>query len=249
MPAGVSVRLARHVPYHRSVALLSSILSAAVLMLATTIAVIAPASGSSASAQVPQIPATFYGSATIDGKAPPEGSEVRGIINGLDCTQPGAAGTITAEGVGAYVINVMHESQKPGCGKNGVTVSFTIAGQAAGQTATWAQGPQPLGLNVGTGEVKPLPSNVPVPTEATQATAVAGNATADNRSPGSSANTPLPPGTSVDGSDDDDGPGVAGIAIVLLLAIAVVAGAAGMAVSKRKSPPGPPGGGGTGEPT
>ena len=224
-------------------------LAAAVFVLAAMVVATPEANSSHASAQVPQIPATFYGSATIDGKAPPEGSEVRGIINGLDCTQPGAAGTITAEGVGAYVINVMHESQAAGCGKNGVTVSFTIAGQPAGQTANWAQGPQPLGLNAGSGAVQPLPSNVPVPTEAAQGTAVPGGTTVDGRSPGSNANTPLPPGTSADGSDDDDGPGVAGIAVVALLVIAVAAGAAGMAVSRRGSPPRPPDGGGTGEPT
>ena len=36
-----------------------------------------------ASAQ-PSVPATFYGSVTVNGQAAPTGSEVRGFIDGLD---------------------------------------------------------------------------------------------------------------------------------------------------------------------
>ncbi len=187
-------------------------------------------------AQVPQIPATFYGSATVDGQAPPEGSSVRGIVNGLDCTQPGAAGTITAEGVGAYVIHVMHETQMPGCGNQGATVSFTIAGRAAGQSAPWAQGPQMLGLNAGTGEVQPLPSTVPVSTQPGRtASAVPSGAppTGDIQLPGAKP-TPLPPGTSdEDDNADGGGLGIAGLAIIALFMIALLAGAAGVIVSRR----------------
>ena len=202
--------------------------------------------------QVPQIPATFYGAATVDGKAPPEGSEVRGIINGLDCTQPGAAGTISADGVGAYVISVMHESQRSGCGKDGATVNFTIAGRDAGQSATWAPGPQQLGLNAGIGQAQPLPSNVPVPTNAPETASAAASGVPPAGSVQSQAtrgSTPLPPGTSDTTDSDGDGPGVAGVAIVALFVIALLAGAAGMIVSRRKAAPGPPRDGGTGEPT
>ncbi len=192
-------------------------------------------------AQVPQIPATFYGSATVDGKAPPEGSLVRGLINGLDCTQPGAAGTITAEGVGAYVIHVMHESQLPGCGKQGATVTFTVAGRAAGQSAPWAQGPQPLGLNAGAGEVQPLPSTVPVPTQAVATTPTAPGSvptTGDVRVSGAQS-TPRPPGISQGRPEADGaGPGSAGFAIIALFLLALLAGAAGVIVSRRKPPAG-----------
>ena len=181
-------------------------------------------------AQVPDVPATFYGSATIDGGLPPVGSPVRGFVDGRDCTQPGAMGTIAAGSVGAYVISVMHESQQPGCGREGAAITFTIAGREAGQSATWKRGPQELGLNAGTGAVQPLPPGIPTPAAAQTAVTPGGAPTLVT----AGGSTPRPPGVSPDEpGDDDDGPGVAGVVLTGLAVIALAGGVAGWLISRR----------------
>lgn len=116
----------------------------------------------------PQVPATFYGSVTVDGRPVPEGTEVLAFVDGKDCTQRGPSyrGTVTIEGVSAYSIAVVHESQIPGCGAPGKTVTFTIAGRPARQTAVWQFGPQRVDLSVGAGAPIPLPTPTPTPPSA-----------------------------------------------------------------------------------
>lgn len=124
----------------------------------------------------PQLPATYYGTASIDGKPPPAGSEVRGLINGKDCTQgaPGSRPVAIENGVAEYVILVVHESQVPGCGRAGATVTFTIGGRLASQTSAWSADLHQLDLNAGSGSPIPLPTATATPTPrpgATPATA------------------------------------------------------------------------------
>jgi hypothetical protein len=205
----------------------------------------------------PQIPATFFGSASIDGRPVDDGTEVRGYIDGKDCTQPGPAyqGTVTDGGVSAYSIVVMHESQEPGCGSEGKTVTFTVGGQAAEQTSPWSTGsPIRLDLNAGAGQPIPLPTPTPSPTidparptATTQPPTSAGEAspaltprtgtppTDDIELPG----TPGPPGepTSIPvrEADDDNEDGTT-VAVVLgggLLVLALAGGAAGYLLSRR----------------
>lgn len=160
----------------------------------------------------PQLPATFYGTASIDGAPVPDGTPVRALIDGKDCTQPGPAqrGTIRDGGVSAYVLTVMHESQEPGCGREGKTVTFTIGGWPATQVATWRSGaPQRLDLNAGAGQAPPLPTPTPAPpgsaetpppaTGTTGETTPAGaGSTPAGSSPSAVAATPVspPPGLS-----------------------------------------------------
>jgi len=211
-----------------------------------------------ASAQ-PQVPATFFGSVTIDGKPPEDGTEVRGFVDGQDCTQlgPGYRGTIIDAGVGAYVINIVHESQKAGCGKEGKTVTFAIAGRPAVQTAKWQLGPQRIDLTIGPGTPVPLSTATPIPTAGP--TQVAATATEVAKS------TPLMTGTPP--TDDIKLPfstgsarqpqsqptsqasgGSGGFPVLLVVFLVVVALAAGGAIAgvalSRRSPtqkgPGPP---------
>jgi hypothetical protein len=176
----------------------------------------------------PQVPASFYGSATIDGEAPPPGTEVRGFIDGRDCTQKDAAGTYEAGAVGAYIISVMHESQASGCGREGATVTFRVGGRDAAQTATWSMGLHQLDLNAGSGEPHPLPSNVP-----TRGPQPGFSGTASRGTP-----TPAPPGFDVndDPGGDDGGLGIAGFALVALAGLAVVGAAAAWALRTRRRP-------------
>jgi hypothetical protein len=98
----------------------------------------------------PTPPATFSGSASIDGKPAPSGTAIRAFIGGHDCTQPGAAGTVLQGGVALYRIEVLAESQLAGCGSEGRVVTFSIAGLSANQTATWIAAVQTLDLTAST---------------------------------------------------------------------------------------------------
>lgn len=155
--------------------------------------------GAAAFAQ-PQVPAAFYGSASIDGEPVPDGTEVRGFIDGKDCTQVGPAyrGTVNEGGVSAYSILVMHESQEPGCGTEGKTVTFTIGGREAEQTATWRAGPQQLDLNAGVGEPLQLPTPTPTPTPVPDQP----TSTPEPPSPAANAETPPPLLTGTPPTDD-----------------------------------------------
>ena len=157
----------------------------------------------------PQIPATFFGSASIDGKAPPADTDVRAFVGDLDCTQPGQQARFAIEnGVGQYVLHVMHESQKPGCGRDGVKVTFRVGGREANVTGAWKAGPNLLNLNAGSGVAAALPSAT---STATRAEPTAGITRTTSAVP--SSGSPSRPATS-DGRTPTiivgDGRGVAG---------------------------------------
>lgn len=200
------------------------------LALAAVAVAITMGDRSSVSAQdlPPQVPAIFYGSVTIDGEAPPPGAPVRGLVDGTDCTQPGAMGAIPAEDVGAYVIAVMHESQQPGCAREGQRITFTVGDREADQSADWAPGPQRLDLNAGEGAPKPLPDDVSLPLQPGNDT---DNLGGDGDSPGT---TPLPPGVAIESEDANDGTNLGAIAITALGALAVAGAAAGWFLTRRR---------------
>lgn len=208
----------------------------------------------SGAAAQPQIPATFYGSVTVDGKPATDGVEVRAIVNGLDCSQPapGERPVIRDGETSAYVLSVVHESQRPGCAQIGSAVTFTIAGRAAVQSAPWKPGPNRLDLSAGAAPPIPLPSptgtiaaafatetaGAPVPTSATLARPTGTPPTDDI----TFDKTPAPPGTIVPSGPGaevkgSDGPPVLPIVLGVLLVLAVAAGAAGFALSRRKGSP------------
>lgn len=210
--------------------------------------------GMTAAFAQPSVPATFFGSVTINGQAAPTGTEIRGLIGGTDCTQsaPGERPAIREGEATAYVIAVVHESQRPGCGRPGLVVTFTINGEQADQAATWEAGPIHIDLSVGPGGIIPLPTATPtVPGAAPTSTNLPSEPapipgtppTDDVTFPGT---TQSPPGietpggdgiVSAAGSDRDRGGGASLAPIVLaVLAIIAVAGAAtGFALSRRRS--------------
>ncbi len=194
----------------------------------------------------PGIPATFYGSASVDGQPVPDGTPVRGFINGKDCTQPPPPerpGTMRDGGVSAYVIDVMHESQEPGCAAEGRTVTFTIGGRPANETAMWKAGDQHLDLNAGSGQPLPLPTATTATAGPTQAAATAteqakftpraaGTLPTDDVSLGS---TPHLPGSTAAEAPrgDSGGPSALSILLVLVLILGVAGAGAGIALSRR----------------
>lgn len=173
----------------------------------------------------PQLPATFYGSVTVDGKPAAAGTEVRGLVNGIDCTQSaiGERPVIRDGETAAYVIHVVHETQRPGCASSNSTVTFTIGGRPAAQTAPWKPGPLRLDLSTGAAPPIPLPSPTGTPP------------TDDVRFD----STPLPPGADDPARDSEDSGGRPVIAMVaggLLVAAGLGAGAA-YAIRRKRPPP------------
>lgn len=198
----------------------------------------------------PQLPSAVYGSASIDGMAVPDGTQVRGYIDGHDCTQTsGLTGTVTDGGVSAYVINVMHETQRAGCGKEGKTITFTIDGRPAPLSAAWKIGIQRLDLNIGQGQPIALPTLTPVTAGSTTIapTPAAGASPSPAAQPTGPpptgppptddvhfGNTPKPPGSQPGSTSEHSGAPVAGIGLVALALIAVAGGVAGYLLSRRK---------------
>lgn len=119
---------------------------------------------SAATAQdIPAPPATFFGTVTVDGERVSEGTPVVALIDGKECGQaerePGSKGTMKVTeaipeynikvGDSLYVVDVVSDSQVPGCGTEGATVTFLIAGRPADQTGEWNAGPNVLNLTAG----------------------------------------------------------------------------------------------------
>ena len=121
------------------------------------------AAGAAAASAQPQIPATVYGSVTIDGQPAPTGTEVRAFIGSTDCTQaaPGERLAFREGQATAYVVTVLHESQRPGCGRTGAVITFTVDGRPALQSVAWEPGPIRLDLSLGSPTVIPLPTATP----------------------------------------------------------------------------------------
>jgi len=109
-------------------------------------------------------PATFFGSVTVDGHSVRDDTAVVALIDGKVCSEeekePGQRGTWTAtearpeygieSGDSLYVVDVVSDSQVPGCGTEGATVTFLIAESLAHQRGLWIAGSNPLNLTAGT---------------------------------------------------------------------------------------------------
>src|SRR5687768_16052845 len=85
--------------------------------------------GPSVAAQ-PLPPNRFFGRATTGGQGA-AGAAIAALVGGTNC------GSTTADGTGNYRLDVLSSGERPGCGTDGATVAFTIAGQRASQTGTW----------------------------------------------------------------------------------------------------------------
>ncbi|MBI5947957.1 MAG: hypothetical protein HY875_07455 [Chloroflexi bacterium] len=191
----------------------------------------------------PSVPAMFYGTAAIDGRSVAEGTAVRALVDGKDCSQMPAKGTVLDQGVSVYAVSVMHESQEAGCGRAGKTVTFTVGGRVAVQQAEWKDGVHQLDLNVGTGTTLPLPQATAVAPESAAATRTA--AAKFQAAPAGSAlptDDPgiRPPGGEIAGEGEDaageSGSRILGMVIVVLGGIAAVGAGVGAWLAHKRSP-------------
>lgn len=223
------------------------------LFLAASVTAVGLALFASGAWAQPSVPGTFYGSVTVDGQPAADGVEVRAIINGQDCSQPapGTRPVIRDGAVSEYVLSVVHESQRPGCARDGSPITFTVAGRPAVQSAQWKPGPIHLDLSVGAAPPIPLPS----PTGTIAAIVASATAeAADSPSPAPARptgtpptddvtfdRTPIPPGTTPGDSSateekDDGGPPVFILVVAVLLALGAIGAGVGFALSRRRPP-------------
>jgi len=201
-----------------------------------------------ASAQ-PSVPATFYGSVTVDGAPAEAGLEVRGFVNGIDCSQsaPGERPIIRDGATAAYVLYVVHDSQRPGCAREGSTVTFTIGGRPAVQTATWKPGPARLDLSAGAAPPIPLPSptgTVAAAIETAQAAPSPPSATGTLVRPTGTPptddvrfeRTPIPggPPPTTSAGDDSGGGSATTVLLVAVALLAIAGGAVGIVLARRQ---------------
>ena len=126
-------------------------------------------------------PATFFGTVTVDGHNVSDGTAVVALIDGKVCgegeREPGRKGTWTASeadpeygiesGDSMYVVDVVSDSQVPGCGTDGAKVTFLIAGRPSQQVGLWRAGSNPLNLTAGTPPRTVEPTTTPSGGEAT----------------------------------------------------------------------------------
>lgn len=201
----------------------------------------------------PQIPATFFGSVTVDGKPAADGVDVRAIVNGQDCSQalPGTRPVVRDGESAAYVLSVVHESQRAGCATAGTRVTFTVGGVSAVQAGIWKPGPIRLDLSTGAAPAVPLPSptgtiaalfatetaGAPIPTSATlvrpSGTPPTDDVQFNRTSVPTSPLSPIDPAREV---KDEDGFSIL-LGLVLSLVFLGGAGAAiGFALARRRPP-------------
>jgi MYXO-CTERM domain-containing protein len=142
-------------------------------MLATALLVGTSLLGTDISEAQPAPPATFVGTVTIDGDAVADGTPVLALVKndkvcGKSSREPGQEGTWTLEedidnlgmhsGDSIYIIDVASDSQTPGCGTEGATVTFQVDGEPANEQGLWKAGLNTLNLTVGQA---PAPDTTP----------------------------------------------------------------------------------------
>lgn len=88
-------------------------------------------------AQTP--PVRVFGTVTVDGATPPQGTTVEAFVDGVLCGE-GTVRQLGAEiGVG-YVVDVLPSSERRACGEDGKQIRLKVGGRDVDQTATYVPG-------------------------------------------------------------------------------------------------------------
>ena len=102
--------------------------SAAMLGLALLLGLVGMSAGAAiAQGAPPNPPARYAGTVTVDGTAAAAGASVQAWVGGAVCA------TTAVNAAGTYVVDV-----SAACGGAGTTVSFSVDGVAATETAAWS---------------------------------------------------------------------------------------------------------------
>jgi len=204
-----------------------------------------------------QPPATVFGSISDAAGRVSDGVPVEGYIGETLCGK--GKTEYTGEGdsrVTVYVIDVVSESQTPGCGREraGQQVRIKVGDRFANQTATWEPGPVRLDLTFGNATPVPIPTFTPTPTRTPgpQTTPQPGGGTpgpggaVETIPPGSpGAGSPVPgsprggitsdpPGQQASAGGDGGGVPVWAIVLLILGGVGVVGGGVGYMMSRSQ---------------
>lgn len=199
-------------------------------------------------------PSTVFGSISDSAGPVDAGVTVEAYIDDKLCGTKGRT-EFTGEGsarVTVYVVDVVSESQTPGCGKDGKEIKIKVGDRTAAQSAKWAPGPVQLDLTFGDATPVAIPTFTPAPTRTPdpQGTPFPGQtvipaqlATIPPGSPG--AGSPVPttprggitsatPGQAPATGSDDSGGGVPvwAIALLVLGGIGAVGGGVGFYMAR-----------------
>ena len=213
-----------------------------------------PAAATLASAQFAP-PSLVFGSVADSAGPVAEGLPVEAYIGGTLCSSKGKT-EFVGEGaarVTAYLVTVLSEPDRAGCGKDGIEVRIKIGERFAPQTAKWSSvGYVQLDVTFGNAAPAAIPTftptvapPTPVSTPAPGASPVAGGAveTIPAGSPG--AGSPAPtlkggvtsstPAAQRASTTDDGGFPVWGIVLLGLLGVGAVGGGIGYAMSRTRA--------------
>lgn len=84
-------------------------------------------------------PARFFGTVSVDGATPPQGTVVQAYIGDRLCGE-GTVRQLGAEIPVGYVVDVKSSAQQEGCGEDGNTVKLKVGGRDAPQSDTYVTG-------------------------------------------------------------------------------------------------------------
>lgn len=204
-------------------------------------------------------PSTVFGSVTDAAGPVASGLPVEAYIGDILCGTKGKT-EFTGDGaarVTVYFVDVVSESQTPGCGKDGAEVRIKLGDRFATQTTRWKAGPVQFDVTFGNATpaaiptftptiAKPTPASTPVPgTSPAAGSQTPGGAvgTIPAGSPG--AGSPVPtlkggltsstPAAQQGNTADDGGFPVWGIVLLALVGIGAIGGGVGYAMSRTRA--------------
>ena len=205
-------------------------------------------------------PSTVYGSISDSAGPVEKGLPVEAYIGDTLCGTKGFT-DFTGEGdarITYYVVDVVHESQIPGCGRSGANqqIRVKIGDRFVEKTAVWEAGAVRLDATFGNATPVAIPTFTPTPTRSPEAggTPVPGQTQAPGQvetiPPGSpGAGSPVPtrqgqtgvitsatpgaPGSGGDGNGDDGGVPVWAIALLVLGGLGAVGGGVGYVMARN----------------
>ena len=188
---------------------------------------------------LPSPPSTFFGSINDASGPVKAGVTVEGLIDGKVCSKGGKTehtGAGKAQ-ITVYAVDVDSDSQTPGCGKAGSTVTIKIGDRTAQQTGKWDAGPVHLNITFGDVTPLPIPTFTPTSTGTARPTVVIGTQTPRPTTLSSAVPTLKGgvAGSPVAGASDSGGGGFPIWAIVLIVvaALAVAGGGAGVVIARN----------------
>lgn len=206
-------------------------------------------------------PSLVFGSVTDSAGPVAEGLPVEAYIGATLCSSKGKTEFVgQGEGrVTAYVVTVLSEPDRAGCGKDGIEVRIKIGDRFAQQTAKWTSiGYVQLNVTFGNATPAAIPTFTPspaTPTTVARNSPAAGGPTqgADSAaavgtipagSPGAGSPVPTLKGGVISStpaaqrsSAEDDGGGfpIWGIVLLVLLGVGAIGGGVGYAMSRSRT--------------